>query len=231
MNLLEKGLNFSPQATGIEKQNYMKDIDTFRRSLLLKVFFKDDGSKEYISTTLEKIARKENKNPFQPPGVTSIDAYTEAIKDEVKHAYTQKVKDNLSPHERDALMRLSKNRDIAIKQADKGGATVVMDASAYKQEAMRQLNNTTFYHKLEENRTMMHEELVRQKFQELKSSEKITPEEAKMMSPDESRTPEFYTQPKIHKETIPVQIIPVISSCGCSTEKISAYQINHKEIL
>ena len=35
---------------------------------------------------------------------------------------------NLSPAEKEALIRLSKRRDIAIKAADKGGAVVVWSA-------------------------------------------------------------------------------------------------------
>ena len=55
------------------------------------------------------------------------------------------VKDNLSIGERDALKRLANNQDIVIKKADKGGATVIMQASSYKEEALRQLSDTSFY--------------------------------------------------------------------------------------
>ena len=115
LNLLQKGLNFIPMPTNVAKNQYMKDIDYFRRSLLLKVFFKDDGSKKYVSTTLEKIARKENKSPFQPPGIASIDAYAEALKDEISNVKLKKITDNLDMNEREALLNLSKDTKIVIK--------------------------------------------------------------------------------------------------------------------
>ena len=44
---------------------------------------------------------------------------------------------------------------------------------------------------------------------------------ARKLSPKESRTPIFYTSPKIHKKNNPGR--PVVSSSSCHTEKISAY--------
>ena len=43
--------------------------------------------------------------------------------------------------------------DITIKPADKGSATVVMDIEWYLRECYRQLENTNFYEKTNEDRT------------------------------------------------------------------------------
>ena len=48
---------------------------------------------------------------------------------------------NLNKAERQALKRLSKNSDITIKPADKGGATVILNSIDYYNEAKRQLIN------------------------------------------------------------------------------------------
>ena len=52
---------------------------------------------------------------------------------------------NLSSEEWLALKNLSKGHDIAIKLADKGGAVVVWGSDLYKEEALRQLSDTSFY--------------------------------------------------------------------------------------
>ena len=53
-------------------------------------------------------------------------------------------RDNLNKRERVPLKRLSNNRDIIIKPADKGGATVIFSTGDYITEAMRQLNNEEY---------------------------------------------------------------------------------------
>ena len=49
-----------------------------------------------------------------------------------------------------ALQDLAKNTGIHILEADKGGATVVMDASAYDREALRQLGDVKTYKEIPE---------------------------------------------------------------------------------
>ena len=52
----------------------------------------------------------------------------------------------LSSEERAALQNLSKPRkDIIIKAVDKDGALVVLWASLYQKEALRQLSDASFY--------------------------------------------------------------------------------------
>jgi len=43
--------------------------------------------------------------------------------------------------------------DIIIKPADKGSATVAMDGEWYLRECYRQLENTNFYEKTNEDKT------------------------------------------------------------------------------
>ena len=224
-NLLQKGLNFCPRATKMDKMTTYTDIDRLKRTLLLKIHFQDQSEKEYKSTTLESIARKEQKSKFEPPSVAAVEAYAEALKDGIKTAKKNNVKDNLTLRERKALSRLTERDDIVIKQADKGGVTVIMDTTWYKAEALRQLSDETYYKQLTEDSTRRNEEVIGNTLDHLAESGEISKKEAAMMTPIDSRTPEFYALPKIHKPTIPGR--PVISSCGSPTEKISAYVDQH----
>ena len=55
---------------------------------------------------------------------------------------------NISRAELSALRLLRRRDDLVIKPADKGGAVVVWRADLYQEEALRQLRNPLFYHRL-----------------------------------------------------------------------------------
>ena len=61
--------------------------------------------------------------------------------------------DNLSNRERSALQRLENRKDIVIKKADKGGATIILDSKDYLEEGVRQLIDEKYYEKLDHNPT------------------------------------------------------------------------------
>ena len=91
----------------------------------------------YKSNILDKIIRQQNKNPFQPAHDNSVQAYADAIKEEVKNTKLIHKKPNLTDREQIALQRLAKRTDIVIKRADKGGATVVCSSDWY----VKQIDN------------------------------------------------------------------------------------------
>ena len=54
---------------------------------------------------------------------------------------------------RPVLKGLSKRKHVVIKAADKGGAVVVWRTDLYRQEAFRQLSDTSFYAKVDKDLT------------------------------------------------------------------------------
>ena len=124
-------------------------------------------------------------------------------------------RNNLSKRERLAnLDRLiSNNRDTIIKPADKGGATVILNTTDYLQEAKCQLDNDTYYKRIEEDCTSGHEQTISHCIDDLvklvKNGE-LQHDVAKLLKPAQSRTQTFYMLPKIHKINNPGR--PVISS-------------------
>ena len=175
----------------------------------------------YKSTTLERLFRKQNNKPFQPPHESCVLAYADAIKDDIEIAQPRDVKMNLTKDERSALEELAMRSDIVIKRADKGGATVIVSSEWYENEAERHLNDTTFYKKVDEDNTARHEGIIMNSLTDFVENQQLDKKFAEKLTPVNSRTPEFYLLPKIHKT--PVTGRPVISSTGCHTEKISAY--------
>lgn len=57
----------------------------------------------------------------------------------------------MSKEETNALKSLASDENIVIKEADKGGAVVIMDTVYYEQKIMDMLSNTEFYTEISEN--------------------------------------------------------------------------------
>ena len=60
----------------------------------------------------------------------------------------QKSNDNISCKKRAAIQSLKRNKNIIIKPADKGGATVILNRSDYIKEGKNQLNHQQNYQPL-----------------------------------------------------------------------------------
>lgn len=220
----EKEVSNTPQNNGSEKRNTTinkeKEVNT-PKNIQKEVTDTPKNTEIYKSTILERLFRKQNDKPFQPPHQSCVSAYADAIKDEIETAQPQRTKMNLTREEQRALRELTTRDDIVIKKADKGGATVVVSSEWYEGEAKRQLDDTAYYKKVDEDNTKRHEEIIKHALTDLVENQHLDKKLAHKLTPTNSKTPEFYLLPKIHKS--PVTGRPVISSTGCHTEKISAY--------
>ena len=120
-----------------------------------------------------------------------------------------------------ALKSLSKRQDIIIKSADKGGAVVVWRSDLYKEEALRQLSDTSFYAKVEKDLTSNNQKVVEDTIQNLMVKQEL-PATATNLIITTPRTSCIYFLPKIHKPNNPGR--PIVSACSsCPTELISSY--------
>ena len=229
-NLLRKRLNFCPTPPPPGKYDISKDIDAFARRLTLKEYHTPENIEDVIDgpgyqpSILQKLNQKERKvytGPSREPYLnTYIDKLRQEISDETLHNL-RSPRNNLTKRERAALFRLSNNTDIIIKPADKGGATVIMNAKDYVKEAKRQLDNEEYYKRVGRDLTLEHEQLINQCLDTLMDDGELEEEVAKLLRPAQSRTPIFYMLPKIHKVNNPGR--PVVSSVNSHTEKLSAY--------
>ena len=142
-----KGLKFTPTP----KRNIYevkKDIEDFTRKLRLTEFF---AAEENNSTDTESIAR--GKGSFAPPANRNrtLDATINYLKTQTFTETTEKVKNNLTKNERKGLQELKINKDIIIKEADKGGCVVVMDTEHYVNMVMSQLKDKKTYQTTKNN--------------------------------------------------------------------------------
>ena len=202
---------------------------SFARRLSLREYHTPENIDEitdnpsYQPTIPEKLNHREQNTYCRPSREPYLNTYIEKLRQEIadRTIHNRRFqRNNLSKRERLALDSLSNNRDIIIKPADKGGATVILNTTDYLQEAKRQLDNDTYYKRIEEDCTSGHEQTINHCIDDLVKNGEIQHDVAKLLKPAQSRTPIFYMLPKIHKINNPGR--PVISSVNSHTE-ISAY--------
>ena len=218
----------TPSPSRIDDIN--KDIDKFARRLTLREYHTPENIDEitdspgYQPSILQQLNQKERNTRYRPSREPYLNTYVDRLRQEITNEmlHNQRFqRNNLSKREIAALDRLSNNREIVIKPADKGGATVILNAIDYVEEAKRQLDNEIYYKKIESDLTSEHEQLINQCIDTYKNNGELEEEIAKLLKPVKSRTPIFYMLPKIHKANNPGR--PVVSSVNSHTEKLSAY--------
>ena len=113
-----------------------------------------------------------------------------------------------------ALKSLSRRKNVVIKAAHKGGAVVVWRTDLYRQEAFRQLSDTSFYAKVDKDLTSANQNTVKKTIQDLVDKQEL-PVAAKNLIVTTPRTSRIYFKPKIHKPNNPGR--PIVSACSCPT--------------
>jgi hypothetical protein len=114
-----------------------------------------------------------------------------------KNGRAKTIQSNLSTEEDSAIKSLSNDETIVIKEADKGGAVVVMDSNYYRTKIMQILTNADFYAEINENQ----DKKVLQKIKKLlnKYPSSLTDKEEDFVTNFDLRESCFYGLPKIHK--------------------------------
>lgn len=106
---------------------------------------------------------------------------------------------NLSFEERKAVDSLASDQSIIIREADKGGAIVLLDRDVYIKEVYKQLTNQSFYQEIHEDPSGKIKKLIQIVLVEALNQGYITENIMKMLNKQEYRIPIFYVLPKIHK--------------------------------
>ena len=226
ISALSKTLKFCPTPPKTELSLIMDDVDEFIRKVKLRVYFMDDeeGDPSTDHEINKALRRKfKIKSKWVPPvHDEAIRSFRSAVKTDIlDHKQKKRYKNNLTLAERKALQGLKANKDIIIKNADKGGAVVVMNTKDYIKEAERQLNDENFYVKIPRDLTTDHEEQVRTYVNNLETQGHISDKLSETLTKFQARTARFYLLPKIHKKGIPGR--PIISGNNCPTERISSF--------
>ncbi|XP_064469602.1 uncharacterized protein LOC135384327 [Ornithodoros turicata] len=215
--LLSKGLSFCPSTTGLKEFQLHTDLENFARKLRLRDFFHDKENSRQTASAFK------TGSSWSPPKHRDrhLDDYIQAVQKDILKVTSKKgpPRHNLSSEGCKAFSDLEKRKDIAIKPADKGGAIVVMDTDAYIREGARQLEDKTFYERLDRNPTPDYASKIERTLTDLRYNKKITPDTHRQLLPQSPKPGCFYLLPKIHKPGHPGR--PIISGNNTVTENLS----------
>ncbi|KAL5020728.1 hypothetical protein ScPMuIL_002188 [Solemya velum] len=200
-SLLEKGFKFTP--TPKPNITEMKsDVQKFCRKLRLREFFGYD-----TSTDNSLVRNKSNWAPNRGRD-SHLDCFIDTI---TKFPVTnsKNFKQNISKAEQRALEKLKQDETIVIKEADKGGAIVIMDKDYYREKVLDQLNDGIFYKKHSGKKTVMKK--IKHLIEHHPNS--VTEKEADYLCNFQIKDSNFYGLPKVHKSS---EIITAVEEQKCS---------------
>ena len=139
LKLLEKRLKFTPTPNDSNTQELSKDILEFTRKVRLVEYF--DG----VDDDNESLVR--NKSNFVPPQGREelLDCFVHNTVD-IPLIPNEKsnIRRNITLFEQKAISKLANDESIIIKQADKGGATVIKNKPFYQKQIEQRKNMITF---------------------------------------------------------------------------------------
>lgn len=228
-SILNKGLNFIPtrgtNANIVEQARF--DLQQYHRRLKLAAYYEGSPTSEKLPFT--------TKSTWSPPQSVIPQEIIKLIDTDLNYFHdnfgAHLSPANLSPQEVQALLELSKNKNIVIKPADKGSAIVIMDKQQYLWEGYRQLNDPKYYVKLKKPIFWDTIPLVHKILQTLYDKKFINMKQKYyLMGDSETRARIFYMLPKIHKDPTkwsrPNEIPPgrpIVSDCSSETYHTAEY--------
>lgn len=212
LSLLEKGLTYIPTPRLLPVQNIINNKQQLIRTLKLKDHFKtqETALNPKHKTFTEKSTWAPKLEDLSEEARTTIEkintctsnflANHSTLTINEKQYIKLKEKHNLTHDELTSLKKLKSNKTIIIKPADKGGATVILDTDNYIREANRQLDNNTYYRKLDspiymETRPKIHTILKQMHAQKIINKKQLD----YLSGPSDYKQRTFYLLPKIHK--------------------------------
>lgn len=227
--LLNRGLTFIPalDANKDQKTQLQLDMQKYHRKLKLVAYFRKNNKREprpFMPTSTW------NPPPDKIP--TPVHNLVEQDKKDFKQLYRRfPERTNLSRTEVKALRDLMHEKRIVIKPADKGSAVVIMGREQYVREASRQLNDETYYKKLEGPIYPQTIPIVHNIINSLYWSKFINKKQSQYLKgAEQPRERRFYILPKVHKEpekwNPPFEMPPgrpIVSDCNSDTYRTAEY--------
>ena len=152
-----------------------------------------------------------------------MQARLDMMKGKLENIQPRSFASNASQEVRQAIEELRRNRDITIREADKGSCIVLLDTSQYIEEGYNHLADKTIYQELDHDRTLEVAHKANWAIRHHQQFGALNPvQEVNLYTqPNGTRTQEMYFLRKVHKT--PHKIRPIVSCSSDPTERISGY--------
>ena len=237
IQILERGMKFCPTPGEPDMGELHEDLDKLHLRLKRYLHFyklpnpNNDTSLRDITIVPTPELHQPFKHPlfklpsaWIPPPVINLENFIFKNHRDLSDSNIPKIRNhNITVEERHALQSLSKDTNIVIKPADKGGAVVVWDRQKYIKEGVRQLSDPKFYIETETDLTSTHYKEVVTVLDDMRSHKEIDDKCYDYLTHTPIRTAQFYMLPKIHKDLSNPPGRPIVSGNGCPTERISQF--------
>ena len=232
ISVLNRGLTFIPSSRSdlhLTKTTRI-DLQNYHRKLKLATYFEHKHKQEPQKFTPPSTWTP--SNGCLPPELLELIKKDCELFD--RSTRTFPAQPNLTEQEEQALLQLARNRNIVIKPADKGSATVILDRDQYIWEGLRQLGDPVYYKKLTAPIYPQTIPMVQQVLERLMDKRYIDRKQKLYLSgPPIPRARYFYMLPKIHKDphkwSRPLEIPPgrpIVSDVNSETYRTAEY-IDH----
>ena len=231
-SLLQKGLKFCPKPNDIDKTQINVDTTKFIRRMRLKEFWShendqinEDNYDSESSRALQSIFPHQLGRQWTPKTGRNevLDQFCSNVKTGMSNIKCKYFQDNLTKGERLALHSLRNNKDIIIKNADKGGMIVIQNKCDYITACDLLLRDNTFYDQKNIDQTKEFQEELKKILSEGTKHKYITDKLKLGLSNPNPQPGRFYTLPKIHKDIRPPPGRPIVSCVNTVTEQISHF--------
>lgn len=189
------GLKFTPTSEKNNSCEIENDLNEFFRKLRLKEYF--DG-RENTDVSLVR-----NKSFFTPETGRNkqLDSYislTKIMCDTIPNE-NKNINHNITKDQRKAIKSLAEDNSVIIKEADKGGGIVLMNADFYKYKMLEMLTDESYYSTIPEN---FRKEIFGKIERLINKNKHLTNKEKDFLFNFDCKTSTFYGLPKIHKSQI-----------------------------
>ena len=226
VSLLSKGLKFSPTPTDIDKAKLKEDLEAYKRRMRLRWHFRNNTDSDSQDASDNNSNTFRIKSTWQPPKDDPVlENYLSLLEKEVLSVSPDgKNFSNLSSCEQLCLKQLKCDRNIVIKEGDKGSAVVVWDREDYISEANRQLDDRQVYEEVEVDPSVDLGKTINSRLNELKEEDPGLEEVTDYLKVKDSKLGRFYLLPKIHKGLSSVKGRPVTDlPCAVKNSTTSMY--------
>ena len=234
--ILKRGLKFCPTPGEPDLAEQHADLEKFHLRLKRYLhFYKTPADDNVEDTLIPDMDNLDPESPFKHRKFKNPSDWVSPLVSNLENFITKNHLDlsdspipknkfhNISTLEREAIRNLASDTSIVIKQADKGGAVVILDRDDYIKEGIRQLSDIKFYTQTDENLTSHHYSLIKDKVNAMHIKEEIDLTCFEYLTHTPVRTAQFYMLPKIRKNKQQPPGRPIVSGNGCPTERISQF--------